>query len=363
MQRLFLQLLRNYPDGLISIIDRDFRFVYTGGELHERLLADPEELLGREMYPRFPGELRSVIRGELENVFSGASISGFDLPGQLAGSYYTMDAFPLREEDNSIRLAGIIIRNVSAVRQAEIDLKNTLARERELGELKSKFVTMASHEFRTPLSAILSSAYLLDKYTGADDQPKRKKHVEKIISSVNLLTEILNDFLSLGKIEEGRLLLKPVPVNISQLLNAQINEIRPILKKKQQLNYSHTGNGDALLDKQLVVHIVMNLLSNAIKFSGEDGQIEIHTRHNGNDFFLSVKDNGIGISEKDQKHLFGRFFRGENAANIQGTGLGLHIVSRYVELMNGKVICHSRLDAGTEFIVEFKTEELQGQAE
>jgi PAS domain S-box-containing protein len=234
------------------------------------------------------------------------------------------------------------------------DLSEALQKEKELGELKSRFVSMASHEFRTPLSTVLSSAYLIEKYTTTEDQPKREKHLQRIISSVNMLTDILNDFLSLGKIEEGRIQVRLSEFNIKEQVKAIIEEIKNALKKGQEILYDHEGDVNVFMDVSLLKHIVMNLVSNASKFSPEASIIEIKSTCNNVHVVLSVKDHGIGISQEDQKHLMERFFRGANALNIQGTGLGLHIISKYAELMNGQVECKSKLEKGTEFIITFE---------
>ena len=247
---------------------------------------------------------------------------------------------------------GIAI-DISEREKAEKDLREALDKEKELSELKSRFVSMASHEFRTPLSTVLSSAYLIEKYTTADDQPKREKHLQRIVSSVNMLTDILNDFLSVGKIEEGKIQVRLTEFNIQELIISIAAEIKNNLKKQQKIRYHHEGNPDVLLDASLLKHIIMNLVSNASKFSSETGPIEIKTICYNHNIILSVKDHGIGISKEDQKHLMERFFRGANVSNIQGTGLGLHIISKYAELMNGTVECKSELEKSTEFVITF----------
>ena len=243
--------------------------------------------------------------------------------------------------------------DISARKKAEENLYESLKKEKELGELKSRFVSMASHEFRTPLSAILSSAYLIEKHTKTDDQPKREKHLQRIFSSVNMLTNILNDFLSLGRIEEGKLLVNLSQINIRELMISIARDMKSTLKKHQKIRCFHEGNPYVLLDPSLLKHIVMNLVSNASKFSFEKSPIEITTISSDSHVFISVKDFGMGIAADDQRHLKERFFRGANAVNIQGTGLGLHIVSKYAELLNGVVECNSELEKGTEFVVKF----------
>lgn len=244
----------------------------------------------------------------------------------------------------------------SAIRQLEVsreELFRSLQKEKELSELKSRFVSMASHEFRTPLSTVLSSAYLLDQYNTGEDNAKQQKHIQRIVSSVNMLTDILNDFLSVGKIEEGKIHVKYQQFDIYKLMASAIDEIKVNLKKDQQIRYEHSGDVDVMLDISLLRHIIMNLISNASKFSPADSAIDIETVRSNGSMILSVKDHGMGISSDDQQHLTERFFRGRNATNIQGTGLGLHIVSKYAELMNGSIKCESALQQGTTFTITF----------
>ena len=235
----------------------------------------------------------------------------------------------------------------------EVVLTKALAKEKELSELKSRFVSMASHEFRTPLSTILSSAYLVEKYEEKEEQPKRQKHLDRIISSVKMLTNILDDFLSLGKIEEGKIHVRSLEFNLEEHINGVLNEMKNILKASQSFIYKHQGDAIVNLDPGLMKHIVMNLVSNAIKFSPVNSNIHISTVVEQDFTKLSVRDEGIGISKEDQEHLMERFFRGANAMNIQGTGLGLHLISKYAELMNGKIECRSELEKGTEFVITF----------
>ncbi|MBS4066372.1 MAG: PAS domain S-box protein [Chitinophagaceae bacterium] len=237
--------------------------------------------------------------------------------------------------------------------QKDKELREALDKEKELGELKSRFVSVASHEFRTPLSTVLSSTYLLQKYQTTEDQPKRDKHIQRIISSVNLLTDILNDFLNVGRIEEGKIQVRYSITNVQKLIQDTISELATLRKSLQQIIYTHEGNVDFELDPNMFKHIIINLLSNAIKFSPENSEISIRTSIQDSTLHLSIKDKGIGIPPEDQEHLFERFFRAANAMNIQGTGLGLHIVARYAELMNGSIICKSEMEKGTEFVLTF----------
>lgn len=233
------------------------------------------------------------------------------------------------------------------------ELSKALNKEKDLGDLKSAFVSMASHEFRTPLSTILSSVSLLAKYKLTEEQPKRDKHVQRIKSSVLNLNNILNEFLSLGKIEDGKIIARKSIVDIKDLIKVQINEMTEILKPGQKVTYTHKGSENVTLDEVLFKNILINLLSNAAKFSPEDTTISISTKMIDHILRFTIKDEGIGISTKDQGHLCEIFFRAGNAVNIPGTGLGLHIVSKYVEMMNGTIEIISELDKGTEINLIF----------
>ncbi len=235
-------------------------------------------------------------------------------------------------------------------RQAEAEVRKALEKEKELNELKSRFVTIASHEFRTPLSTILSSVSLISKYNEMGEKEKIDKHILRIKSSVSNLTGILNDFLSLSKLEEGIISNNPSQFNLHSLAIEINEELTPALKNNQTILCRHNGLEDVYLDKNILKNILLNLLSNASKYSGE-GTIAIDMTVNNKEINITVKDEGIGIPESDIPFLFTRFFRAHNAGNIQGTGLGLNIVKRYVELLEGNISVESKLGIGTTFKV------------
>jgi PAS domain S-box-containing protein len=273
------------------------------------------------------------------------------------GSQFPVSLTITALKDRTGMIAGFmgIAIDISERKKTEEILSASLKQEKELSELKTKFVAMASHEFRSPLSTILTSAYLIQKYPMVEDQSKRDVHVTRIVSSVNMLKDILNDFMSIDKIEEGKIPVKQTSFQLQNLLTSVLEEMENNLRKDQQINYQHTGDTTVLMDSSLLKHIVINLVSNASKFSPEGSPIEIKTNVADHQVSLSVKDNGIGIPEEDQAHLMERFFRSSNAAHIQGTGLGLHIVAKYAELMGGVVLLTSELGAGTEIKIEFNT--------
>ena len=256
------------------------------------------------------------------------------------------------ELEKQVRNRTLILEE--AVEQLEItklELHNSLEKERELNELKTRFVSMASHEFRTPLTTMLTSLSLVTKYGENNDKTSQAKHVGKIKSSIHNLTDILNDFLSVSKLEEGKIENLPEEMEIDVYITDIISEMEFLAVNEQVLQYKHSGKSTGNLDKKLLKNILFNLISNAIKFSPEGGIIEIQSSIENSQFTISVQDQGIGISKSDQKHLFGRFFRGHNATNIQGTGLGLSIIAKYVELMKGTIDFESQENVGTLFTI------------
>jgi PAS domain S-box-containing protein len=250
----------------------------------------------------------------------------------------------------------IMLRETLAeLERSKKELSEALESEKELSELKYRFVTTASHEFRTPLSTILSSAYLLGKYNSEEYEGRKGKHIERIKKAVEGMKGILEDFLSLGKLEEGKVQVRieefGADICVTEFESA-IAEMDHLLKKGQQIILHNILDWPILrVDMHLLKNIFINLVSNAIKFSGENATISVNLELSEQAFRLSVKDSGIGISDEDQHHLFERFFRARNAANIQGSGLGLHIIGQYLELLNGTIQITSVLDEGSCFTI------------
>lgn len=247
----------------------------------------------------------------------------------------------------------ILEETIRELQKTKNELDFALRREKELNELKSRFVSMASHEFRTPLATIKSSLSLVKKYGDMKEIEKQNKHIAKINSSISQLTDILSDFLSVSRLEEGKIESVSERFSLPDFVSDVISELKPIAQEGQDISYKHTGDEMVLLDKKLLRNILFNLISNAIKFSPKGEPIEINSASKESSVEISVKDNGIGIPKEDQKHLFERFFRGRNVTHIQGTGLGLNIVARYVELMNGTITFSSEENKGTIFILTF----------
>ena len=240
-----------------------------------------------------------------------------------------------------------------ALRANETEIIKALEKEKELNQLKSRFVSMASHEFRTPLSTILSSADLIEAYIQTEQNEKRLKHTTRIKSSVSNLTGILNDFLSLSKLEEGIVHVEKTVFELNAFCESILEELQGVLKPNQNILHNKlTKKYMIQLDKKLLRNILFNLFSNASKYSEDGKPIHCSTSIQNQHLKIIVRDEGIGIPKEDQIHLFSRFFRAHNVENIQGTGLGLNIVKRYVELLNGEISFISEESKGTTFFVK-----------
>ncbi len=243
---------------------------------------------------------------------------------------------------------------IQQLTKSQEEVSNSLEKEREINEMKSRFVSMASHEFRSPLSSIQLSASLIEHYYDRLEADKIHHHLKKIKMSVNELTSILNDFLSIERIEQGN--IKPVfnVFDLETFFNEVVDEMRLMTKKHQRIFYNHLGDHIfCYQDINLIKHCVINLISNAIKYSKEDGEIAIETEINDQSCRISIKDNGIGVPQEDQPHLFTPFYRATNTGSTPGTGLGLNIVDKYVRLMQGTINLESSLEKGTTFTLLF----------
>ena len=229
-------------------------------------------------------------------------------------------------------------------------LNEALNKERELGELKTRFVSMASHEFRTPLSTVLSSASIISRYHREDQQDDRTRHIGKIKAAVDNLTGILDDFLSLSKLEEGKQSINVQTFNLKEVCKEVREDISGLIQDDKKIEVD-AERIEIRSDERILRNIFFNLLSNALKYSGAGATVHCTIRQKGKMVNIEVRDEGIGIPAAEQKHIFKRFYRATNAENIQGTGLGLNIVKGYVDLLNGDINFKSIPGEGTTFVI------------
>ena len=242
-------------------------------------------------------------------------------------------------------------------KRVEAQIREMLETEKELNELKSRFVSMASHEFRTPLGGIMTSVSLISKYLTTDVEPKCEKHIQNIKKSVRNLTNILNDFLSLDKLEQGKINSNPSSFNMTQFIDETVEELNEMSGRGHVFELTHRVHDISIFqDKEMIRNVFINLVSNAVKYSPDGTTIFIRTDLKENEVSLEIQDQGIGIPAADQKRLFERFFRAKNVTNLQGTGLGLNIVKRYLDLMEGSITFTSHENQGTTFRVTLPVE-------
>ncbi|WKK76989.2 ATP-binding protein [Marivirga salinae] len=348
-QRLYEAMARHFPNGIIGIMNKDMNYLLVDGtRLYEERL-DKAIFLEGKVFDNLHTSEKIAVESELKKSFKGETIT-FEV--LIKNNFYNVKAVPLPENNNSIDKILIVITNINTTKRNELTLIKNLEREKELGKLKSRFVSTASHEFRTPLSTILTSAYLLKNHKGKDYEKVKDLHILRINKSVNNLTEILNDFLSLSKLEEGKVETSYSLIDIESYLLDIKNEMSLQKQISQFLEYKHNGIRKIETDKKILRNIVLNVLSNAIKYSKEDGVIQFSSVVNSEKLIIKVQDQGIGIPEEDLPHIFQRFYRADNASYIQGTGLGLNIVKKYVALLDGEIHFKSKLNEGSTFTVE-----------
>lgn len=223
---------------------------------------------------------------------------------------------------------------------------------KELNEFKFRFMSIASHEFRTPLTTILTSSELLLMIGRSISEDKYVDYIIQIQNSVIYMTSILDDILTINKIETGKWKFNPTKTNLTSFCNKMIEDAKNFTLENHKIIFkSNFKNNYAIIDNKLLQHIISNLLSNAIKYSPSGGEIELKLEKSKSDLVFSVEDYGIGIMKKDQEKLFDIFYRGKNAEKYEGTGLGLSIVKRCVESHGGKIKFESKLNKGTRFEV------------
>lgn len=349
IQRLHDTMAYNFPDGVIGVLNRDLRYVLIDGKDLKEMNLVSMRMIGPRLVAHQDTHLAPETLDKLKSAFEGEKVK---CEVDINDKVYELTAVPLPDDQDKVHEILCVLQNVTKRKRMEEGLVKALEREKELGELKSRFVTMASHEFRTPLTAILSSTFLLENYVGQDFDREKIVHTNRIKRAVNNLTTILNEFLSLEKLEENKVRIVSSEINIPEYMNDIIWEMEVVKRDGQIMKYDHNGPQNiGRFDHHLLGSIVTNLISNALKYSKPGDNITVATALVDNDLKLTVSDQGIGIPADEHKFIFGRFYRASNATNIEGTGLGLHIVQKYVHLLKGTIAFESDLNQGTTFTV------------
>ncbi|SFC45130.1 PAS domain S-box-containing protein [Flagellimonas taeanensis] len=352
-EAMLLAIAQKFPKGAIILVNEQMQINFVEGAelkfLQHQIRSNQE--LSINNLDGFSTKSKSLLLTCIKQTLKGKHLS-FEIEYQKKN--YIVNTTPLFIENGRTSLALLVLFNISERKRNEGRMLQNLVKERELSELKTQFIGTASHEFRAPLSVILSSASLIEKLNAPDKGEKRLAHLEKIKSNVRHLVNILNDFLSVTKLDEGETKASPEYFDLLHFSSSLIEKVKMGKKKGQSIILEcEKAELETFLDPKLMHLVLSNLLNNAIKYSNEDQPIILKIEDKDHRLHLWVTDRGIGIPEDDQKHLFQRFFRAKNSVNIAGTGLGLHIVKTYVELMDGKIDFESKENHGSTFKLEF----------
>lgn len=389
-------LLETISEGIL-VVDGKKKIVATNSPLETMFGYEKDELFGKSIDILIPGHYHQAHNGHFTNYYARASKrkmaagrnlwgikkGGEQLPVEIGLNPFTiygkkfiialvMDVSLSREAENKIRqlneeleqkvkirtrelqdTIGRLEKEIERRQRAENKIKDALEKEKELNDLKTQFLSLVSHEFKTPLSSVLISATLTGKYTESTQQDKREKHLENIKSKVHYLNNILNDFLSVERLDSGKVRYRFTSFNVSKVFNEVLYDANMLLKAGQRINFpDHIDRYVLYQDEKVLELILSNIVRNAIKYSPEYTAINIRVREENDFFIFEVEDRGIGIPAEDQKYIFTRYFRAKNAVMDQGTGIGLNIVKSHLENLGGEIGFISRKDKGTTFTVK-----------
>lgn len=342
-QLLYRTVARNYPDGTIFVLDNQLRYEFAEGkELFEWNLTS-EDLKGSAYLDQLPDDLKPQVEQRLRAVIEGKNCV-FEV--EHHGATYRLNAVSVQVEADEAPRILVVEQNVT-------EAKNALLKERQLNELKSRFVSMASHEFRTPLSTISSSAELAKAHAQRNNAERVELHLDKIRNAVDHLVSILDDYLSLERFETRNWHELREPLNVPEIVKATAQRQRGSLKRGQTLNVSidHPAAENEWSHAEAIQGIVSNLVSNAIKYSDEGDAIHLALDRTDSAWKLKVQDEGVGIDPADQQDIFTRFYRCDRTSHIPGTGVGLDLVQQYAQLLEGQIQVHSVLGIGTTFTI------------
>jgi signal transduction histidine kinase/FixJ family two-component response regulator len=349
-QKILMAIAQNYPNGVICTYNCDLICEFIEGKALSVHNLVHDDFIGKTVFETFGNDQATIHDTHFRKTLQGENTT-YEV--HFDSVIYLINTTPIKNNVGHIERILVVVINITPIKLAEEKMKLALDKANELNDLKSRFVSTASHEFRTPLSTILSSTNLIQRYYTLKDDNQFIRHTHKIKSAITNLTEILEDFLSVEKLDQGHIKVLASPINIADFVQGIIEDLRDTLKQGQVLHYScSNSNIKAMQDKKLLRAIIQNLISNAIKYTPADGNIDVKLALDSEKLKLTVKDNGIGIPNHEQQYLFERFYRANNAANIEGTGIGLNIVKKYIELLEGDIIFESTPNIGTTFFVE-----------
>lgn len=328
---------------------------YSIEELKQMSMLDIKPELSKESFTRL---LKPLLKNKKEKI-------EFETMHQRKdGSTYPVEVHLQLSKIGKKRVGVAIVLDITErkgytqnlekkVEERTEQLSEALKAEKKLNELKTKFLSLVSHEFKTPLTSILTSTALLSKYTETDQQEKRNKHIETIKSKVKHLDDILTDFLSLERLESGKVTYNPALFPLSKLINEVVYSANTLLKEGQRILYPKNIDDISIkFDEKVMALALSNLVHNAIKYSPENTSIELIVKRSQDAMMIHVVDQGVGIPKEEQPFIFERYFRASNVLTTQGTGIGLNIARQHLINLGGNVTFESELGKGSIFILE-----------
>ncbi|NND63694.1 MAG: PAS domain-containing sensor histidine kinase [Flavobacteriaceae bacterium] len=370
---IFNLIFEAVSEGII-VVNKEQIIVATNSSANEMFGYSGDGLLGSSLNVLIPTKYHAQHHGHFKGFMKEGSKRQMGKGRELYGVRKDGTEFPVEAGLNPCNIQGAecvmaIVTDITerknytekleqTVQERTSQLTEALAKEKELNELKTKFLSLVSHEFKTPLSGILTSATLASKYTTSEQQEKRAKHLSTIQNKVKYLNNIINDFLSIERLESGKVNYKFSIFPLSKVVNEVIYNANMLLKEGQKIIYpSEIEEIQLEFDEKILELVLTNIVNNAVKYSPEHSTVEIIVTPEENKLHIEITDDGMGIPEKDQKFIFQRYFRAENALLDQGTGIGLNIVKSHLENLGGTITFTSKEGLGTTFVVQIPTEQ------
>jgi PAS domain S-box-containing protein len=345
-------LLTVMPDVMFRISSEGV-FVNYKAPLEETTFLTPEECLGKKLSEVLPQNIANSMLECVQKALATHKIQILEYQMTVKEALRYFEGRFVISDTNEVIL---IIREITERKQAEEDIYKALVKEKELGELKNRFITMISHEFRTPLTTILSSAELLEYYGQKWGEDKRGDYFKQIYNSVGNMTYLLDDILLIGRAESKGLHFNPTTIYLYTFCLDLIRNFREGAGSRHNFifspNVSQQADFYAMLDENLLHQILSNLISNAVKYSPPGSTINLELDLENGYVVFRVIDNGIGIPNEGLNHLYNPFYRGSNIGTVSGTGLGLAIVKNAVDLHQGIIQVQSEKGFGTTFTVK-----------
>lgn len=355
--RNFLNAVINSASDPMFVKDSNYKWVLVNDAFCRLTGYEREALLGKTAFDIFPDEEANNFMSSNQMVLNAEEMKDFEVrfTDSKNKKHIIVSNLSFYQEESGEKYLIANLRDETKRKELQEEINNALQKEKELNRLKSKFISMVSHEYRTPLTAILSSAELIELFGLDMEDNEKQEYLNNIKNSVDYLTSLLDDVLLINRAESGRMQFDPGQFELISFCKEIMKSMMDGIKCRIEFEAAFDSK-NVLMDKKLLRHILMNLLSNAVKYSKEKATVWLTADQSDGQIIFEVKDKGIGIPYEDQGHLFEPFFRADNVSHIPGSGLGLSIVKNCVDLHNGNISFESVPGEGTKFLVSLPCE-------